>query len=228
VLLSRYAARLSCSWVSVDHIRASELLVTHLFEQGYRRVVFVADQGGRMAWQHYRREGFKDALRRQGLSPVPKDEVVVEHSEDALDRLEGIIRAGAATSGEALPSASVALFAVSDSLGVGLLNGLRERGLEAPRDYGIAGYDNLAAELPGGTDRLTSIGFPREQIGALACRVVRDVCDIPNLERQHIFITPELHARATSLGPGAVASGRTVNTPIRKSGVQSAKELASL
>jgi len=94
VLLSRYAARLSCSWVSVDHIRASELLVTHFFGQGYRRVVFVADLGGRMAWQHYRREGFRDGGRRQGVSPTAEDEVIVENGEDALDRLEAILRRG--------------------------------------------------------------------------------------------------------------------------------------
>lgn len=189
VLLSRYAPQLPCSWVSVDHVRAAQVLTAHLLEQGYRSVLFAADQLDRFSWQQQRREGYRRALAGADLPVTPVHELALGALEPAtVDHLERLVR------GLQAP----AIFAVNDGLALKLRDALRRRGLAAPSDFGLAGYDNVADALTGHSEELTSIGFPREEIGELAVHLVLQLCNRPALERQHVYVRPELHVRGST------------------------------
>lgn len=52
--------------VHVDPTAGMVQLVDHLYEQGHRRIGFIADSRGR-SWSHARHAGYTEALRRLGL-----------------------------------------------------------------------------------------------------------------------------------------------------------------
>lgn len=193
VLLSRFVPELPCSWVSVDHVRAAELMTDHLIQQGYEQIALVSIDDARNSWQRQRRQGYLNAMRRAGLTADPVGEIAQGVTPDAVNALERLVRGA--------PNRT-AVFVAADHVAIPMQQSLRERGLEAPRDYGLAGYDNVADEMMRRPMHLTSIGFPRERMGALALRIVRDLCDDPVQEQQHIVVGPELHVRASTARSG--------------------------
>ncbi|HEX2032553.1 MAG TPA: LacI family DNA-binding transcriptional regulator [Chloroflexota bacterium] len=192
VLLSRYVPELPCSWTSVDHVRAADLMTEHLIERGYETIAFLASGLAQRSWQRQRRHGYLNAMARHGRAPDPAGPLVDGVTPDDVARLARLVRQG----GDA-----VAVFAAADHLALELRRALAARGLEPPRDYGLAGYDNIADEIAGQAVQLTSIGFPRERMGALALRMVSELAADPLLEQQHIVVAPELHVRASTAGP---------------------------
>jgi LacI family transcriptional regulator len=190
VLLSRYSDSVRCSWVSVDHTEAGELLTDHLLARGYRDIFFAANALDVFSFQQQRHEGYVRAMARHGLAP--RLEAVSEHPKPAeLDRLASLIRR----------ADRPAVFCVQDRMALGVREGLAQRGLSAPGDVGVAGYDNLADALAGAPADLTSIGFPRERMGAMAVRLLLALRDEPSLARQQLFVKPELHARGSTARP---------------------------
>jgi DNA-binding LacI/PurR family transcriptional regulator len=218
VLLNRFEPDLRCSWVSVDHVEAAAAVTCHLVQQGYREIVFVADRVERMGYHRQRLEGFRSAVAAlasgddipaptypaapadpahrntaSASAPIATHERLVDSLDEPLcDDLAALVRSA---------TGAIAIFAVSDRRAVRIKQALAERGLETPRDYGLAGYDNLADELTGGPAGITSVAFPREEMGALALHVLRDLRERPLLERQQVFIHPQLIPRASTVPP---------------------------
>lgn len=76
--------------------------------------------------------------------------------------------------------------------------GLAARRLEAPRDYGLAGFDDLVDTLTGTPNGITTVTYSHEAIGALALRVLRDLREDPMRERQQVFVKASLAERAST------------------------------
>ena len=195
VMLNRFAPPMRCSWISVDHTAAATRLTEHLFERGYTRAAFVAERYDRL-WQRQRHEGFRTAHARRGVELPPDHELVQDLPPDAAaDRLERLIRRARRQ------KATLAVFVAVDALALQLRDLLAKRGLEAPRDYGLAGYDNTADGRTGTANELTSVGFPREIMGERAVRLIRDLADDESLDQVHVYIAPEFHFRASTGEP---------------------------
>ena len=101
----------------------------------------------------------------------------------------------------------MAVVAHADTDALLVREGLQERGLEAPRDYGLAGFDDLADTLTGTPNGITTVTYSHEAIGALALRVLRDLREDPQRERQQVFVRAEVVARQSTARPPA-APGR--------------------
>jgi DNA-binding LacI/PurR family transcriptional regulator len=194
VLLNRFDHSLPCSWVSVHHEHAAGLLARHLLEQGYRVVAYAGDDITPGSRRSQRLAGIREAVRAaQAADPGVACWEYVDRPLDAqlFDELAAAIRAA----GEEHP---VALLAATDVDLLALRGALRERGLETPRDYGMAAFDDLADTVAGGPTGITSLTYSHEAIGALALRVLRDLREDPLRERQQIFVKVALAVRETS------------------------------
>jgi len=199
VLLSRYVPELPCSWVSVDHVRAGALMTDHLIDRGYHSIALVSPNLDNSSWQRQRREGYLQSMVSHSRLADPLGDAIDPQGEDLhamVDRLARFIR------GESQHGRDPALFISNDVVALSVKERLAQRGLTAPAHYGLAGYDNIADEVSGKPEELSSIGFPRERMGALALRVARELCDDPKQEQQHIIVAPELHIRYSSERPG--------------------------
>lgn len=152
VLATREVAGLDC--VLSDPVLGPELVVQHLTALGHRRIAHIAWPEGTVF--RNRADAYVDAMRTAGLEPW------VVHT--------GFRQSDAATTaGELLdgPNAPTAIFANNDVGALGVLDALAERGLSAPRDVSVVGYDNTpTSALPGVS--LTTVDQQAHRMGRLA------------------------------------------------------------
>ena len=143
--------------VSSDHHLGGQLAARHLIGLGHRRISVLAGPENSVVAQE-RFQGAAEVMAEAGLSFVQ-----IHHSSYGLVRGEEYA-ALHYQSGEAS-----ALYAVSDSLAVGLIRGLHRRGLNVPHDVSVMGFDDVVwAELI--TPPLSTI---RQNVPAIARAAVR-------------------------------------------------------
>ena len=94
-----------------------------------------------------------------------------------------------------------AVFCANDQMAIGFLRAMRERGLQAPADIAVAGFDDIplasAAEPP-----LTTVHQPIEQLGYLAASTLIDLLENASTrgngaEVRRIVLPTELVVRAS-------------------------------
>jgi LacI family transcriptional regulator len=85
----------------------------------------------------------------------------------------------------------------SDTMGIGVLHALAERGLRPGDDVGVVGFDDsLAAQVtwPG----LSSVRQPLEQVAVEVVALLHKVIDDEPLGRRGTMLTPALVVRRSS------------------------------
>ncbi len=183
VLLDTHSPDLAC--VSVDNVKGGRLAVGHLLERGHRRIALL---NGPIELQQCRDRsaGTTAAVYEAGLDP---SDIVIEI---ALPDLTS--DAGAAAIRELLDTVDTpptAVFCVNDTVAMGVLRVLRERGIEVPQDMAVVGYDDvpIISEL---RTPLTSVRQPMHDIGWNAADLLLTG------SVRHIRFSPELVVRASS------------------------------
>lgn len=160
VMLSKNA--LAFNTVAIDNRRGAADLAEMLVTLGYDRFLVIAGPA------HYvtardRTEGF-----HQGLSRNHPRVASVEVIESGFDWAGGY--EAAATVASATLTSGTAVLAVNDLVALGLLTGLRERGIEVPRDVALTGYDDIST-LRDVRPGLTTVRIPLDTAGRIAARV---------------------------------------------------------
>ena len=139
--------------VPMDHRAGGCLVARHLLELGHTKVVFV---GGPSAAPHA-------TGRYAGL---------LEHFPDSPWHAgDWTVESGFGLLQAALEHQPSALFAANDYIALGLLHGLRDRGLRVPEDISLVGFDDipLARHF---SPALTTVQQPLEQQGARAAALL--------------------------------------------------------
>ncbi|MEU2655768.1 LacI family DNA-binding transcriptional regulator [Streptomyces sp. NPDC007325] len=144
------------SWVDVDNAAGTAAAVDHLAAAGHRRIGFLGWPEGSSVGDA-RAEGWLAAVDRHGLLPEC-------HRLDV--RGEDVISTGARLMHELLdrPAPPTAVVAATDTLAVGALHALRERGLRAGADVSVVGFDDTPAASALG---LASLRQPIADVGSL-------------------------------------------------------------
>jgi DNA-binding LacI/PurR family transcriptional regulator len=175
--------------VMTDENRGAELVIDHLAELGHRRIVHI--DGGRGAGAAPRRQGYRRAMAKAGLSRFTE-----------ILRGDFTERAGT-DGGEALAarrSLPTAVFAANDLVAVGAIDALERNGHAVPRDVSVVGYDNtFFARL--GHVSLSTVDQPREEMGRLALDLLAERMDGGRGAPQLVLTTPRLVPRATTAPP---------------------------
>jgi DNA-binding LacI/PurR family transcriptional regulator len=173
-------------WVDVDGRTGVMLAVDHLVERGHERIAWVGWQKTSFIGED-RRTGWADAMHGHGLSTS-------RLSARGDDTVAFGLRAALALLDQEQPTAFVC---VSDTVAMGVLHALGQRGLAAGRDVAVVGFDDsLAAQVapPG----LTSVRQPLEQVAVeivelLGCRLSHKPIEEPGR-----LLAPTLTVRASS------------------------------
>ncbi|WP_321961182.1 LacI family DNA-binding transcriptional regulator [Paraburkholderia sp. J7] len=152
-------------YVGIDNYRAAHDAVRHLIARGRRRVALI-NSDEHYLYAQQRRDGWRDALAEAGIAVRDAWRVNV----NCLDYDAG---AQAAAALMQLPAGEApdAIFAVSDTLAVGVVNGLRGAGQRVPQDVAVVGFDDiaLAAQID---PPLTTIAQPMRELGETAARLL--------------------------------------------------------
>ncbi|MCH6471395.1 LacI family DNA-binding transcriptional regulator [Sinomonas terrae] len=171
--------------VAGDDEHGGTLATRHLVELGHRRIGHITGRGGPAA---HRRRGYERTARDAGLEPF------VAGQDGGTAEADGY--AATVRLLEERPLLT-AILAANDVMAVGALAALRERGLSAPSDVAVVGYDNspLAAYR---YLALTSVDPHSRDIGAEAARTLLTRLEQPDAPPRPALLEPTLVIRSSS------------------------------
>lgn len=174
--------------VRTDEIRGQRLAVDHLVELGHRRIAHV--DGGRGMWPSaQRRRGYLEAMWRHGLEEHVR--VVGGGTNE---------QHGARAALELLHDPPTAVTAFNDLVAVGLLDVLRQHGLDVPGELSVVGHDDSALSRLAHVD-LTTVAQDVTTMTTLAVgRAVERIDGVPVTHRE-LVIPPRLVLRGTTAPP---------------------------
>jgi DNA-binding LacI/PurR family transcriptional regulator len=181
------------TYVDVDNVRGALSAVRHLARLGRRRIATITGPLD-MASAADRLEGYRRGLHESALEHDPALEVSGGFEQEAA-------RMAMADLLTARPAID-AVFAASDLMAVGALQGLRRAGKRVPEDVALVGYDD--SDLALSTDPpLSSVRQPIEEMGrAMAQLLLATVTERQHVARRVVLAT-ELIVRASSGGDAA-------------------------
>lgn len=200
------------TWVAIDDVAAGALVGRHLADLGHRRIGVIADTGfpaGTVS------TGLQIGditcadcnARLRGLASEVCDLQIVSGGHNTVE--SGVAAAGAlldrpAAAGALLdrPDPPTAIVGLSDVVAIGVLHALRARGLSAPGDVSVVGFDDVEAAAGAG---LTTVHQPILDKGRRVAELLLD----PELEPRQVLLPVELVERQTTGPPRSGDSTRS-------------------
>jgi DNA-binding LacI/PurR family transcriptional regulator len=194
VILDRTVHLPNVDLVSVTNRDGAIQAVEHLVGLGHRRIAMI---GGLEAHNvgSDRRAGYIAALERAGIPPDP---ALVKDGgferEAARDAVIELL---------ALSDPPTAIFSANNTMSLGVLQALHERGLHVPQDISVVGFDDMpwqvAMQPP-----LTCVAQPTYDIGAMAARLLLERIADPTRPVRRVVLETSLVVRASSGEPALV------------------------
>lgn len=173
--------------VNIDYREASRFVVDKLLKDGNQKVAFISGSLDFAINRDFRLEGYKEALKENGL---PYDESLVfetDYSYKAGESLWAKLTAVGAT----------AAYVVDDELAVGVLNGMLDHGLNVPQDFQIITSNNtILTEMV--RPKLTSISQPLYDMGAVAMRLLTKMMNKEEIEEKTILLPYDMIQREST------------------------------
>ncbi|MET3925618.1 LacI family DNA-binding transcriptional regulator [Devosia sp. 2618] len=176
--------------VKTDNAKAAARATRYLIELGHRRIGHIRGPDDNILTGE-RQRGFEAAMSAAGLE-IRKEWLF----QGAFD-----METGHAVAHEfaALKERPTALFVANDASAIGFLAGLREHGLDCPRDVSIIGFDDQAIATHSWPP-LTTMRQPRAELGRIATAALIDVIEGKQdaLPRSPVVLQSELIIRAST------------------------------
>jgi LacI family transcriptional regulator len=194
VVVNYDEAQLDCCTVLMDNAGVGSLAVEHLVGLGVGRIVLVATDDFVQPVRE-RRVGIRAAVRDSG-SGVALDEVEVVNFDPSEGRRVGEAIARAWNPGDA----AIGLIAITDSIALGLIEGVRSRPqIRIPEDIAVMGLDGNREywDAPIG---ISTFELPGYTMGMEAMRLLIDENRSGDHVHRHIVLPATLNARESTLG----------------------------
>jgi Transcriptional regulators len=179
--------------VLTDNMQAAERATRHLIGLGHRRIGHLLGPEHNVVTRD-RLAGFSKAIKEAGL-PVRGNWLF----RGNFDMESGF---AAAAHYLALDERPTAVFAANDESAIGFLSGLRQRGIECPRDISVVGFDDLGVAAHY-TPPLTTMRQPRELLGRMAAEMLINILEEVDTGRGQlrIVLTSDLVVRDSTGRP---------------------------
>ena len=171
-----------------DNLAGARAATRHLISLGHRRIAFLANP--QTDGYLDRQRGFLEQMEAARLEP----QIIPSHYSRGL---------AAQDIGEALDSTDcpTAIFAHNDQAALGVLDAMASRGLHAPADISVVGYDNSGVSKAPGTE-LTTVNLHGRKLGRDAAAMALQRLADPSAPANHKVRLPSLVVRTTT-GPVA-------------------------
>jgi LacI family transcriptional regulator len=181
--LDLYGPRIG--YLMSDNVAGAVMAVDHLVERGHRKIAFFADLYNSKPGLD-RMIGYQQALRKYSL----------EMRADWVKHADFSERGGyeATLSLLELEEIPTAIFCASDTMAIGALDAITDKGLVVGRDVSLIGYDDISYLRfirPG----LSTIRQRREEMGIQAAAALLAIIENPRAHPSIISIQPELVVR---------------------------------
>jgi DNA-binding LacI/PurR family transcriptional regulator len=174
------------AWVDVDGAAGTQLATNHLLDQGHTRI----------AWIGWRKDSFIGEDRRSGWTRAM-------HARDLpttglASRVEDTVASGREAASVLLDEAQPTAFAcASDTLAMGVLHALGDRGIHWGKEVAVVGFDDsqVSQVVPGG---LTSVRQPLEQVAVELVKALEGLLSTPPVAKPGVLLSPTLAVRLSS------------------------------
>jgi DNA-binding LacI/PurR family transcriptional regulator len=172
-------------WVDVDGAAGVDLATTHLLDRGHERIAWIGWRKDSRIGED-RRSGWTRAMHARNLSTTG----LASRTEDTVSSGR---EAAAVLLDEAQPSAFVC---ASDTLAMGVLHTLLDRGLTPGHDISVIGFDDsqVAQVIRPG---LSSVRQPLEEAAVEIVRALEGLLGHPPVVPPGVLLTPTLAVRET-------------------------------
>lgn len=191
VLFDRFLP-LEVDQVGTENEEPTAQLVEHLAGLGHRRIGLVAGLEG-LSTTDERIRGYRIGLERSGL---PIDEALIAYGASQHEPARAA--AHQLLDAEDPPTAHIA---ANNSMTIGVLHALRERGLRVPEDIALVAFDDFEwSDLF--HPRLTVIAQPTREIGAQAVQMLLSRLDEPDRAPRSVRLPARLvHRESCGCAP---------------------------
>ncbi len=187
ILLNHKLRKKSVNFIDSRNVTGVRMAVNCLYEKGHRQIAFVS---GNLEESNARDRlrGFKEAMKSNGLELRP--EWIIP---GWFDQQAAYIESQQLFETDHYPSA---VFCADDYMAIGLMQRVKEMGLQIPQDVAIIGFDDieLASYL---NPPLTTIRQPLLQMGKEAAEILLDLIEGKKKAPVHKFMEVELIERET-------------------------------
>ena len=173
-------------WVDVDGAAGGDMATSHLIERGHHRI----------AWIGWKKDSLLGEDRRAGWSRAMRSRDIP--TTGLASRVEDTVASGREASAVLLDEAQPTAFVcASDTLAMGVLHTLHDRGLRPGHDIAVTGFDDslVAQTVPPG---LTSVRLPLEQVAIEVVKALEGLLHTPPQVTESVLLTPTLVVRGSS------------------------------
>jgi DNA-binding LacI/PurR family transcriptional regulator len=178
--------------IVLNHQRAAEVALKHLFHLGHRQIAFIKGQefssDTEIRWASIER-----VARQLGVA-INSRLVVQLEGDSPSPQLGYVATRELLASGEPFS----ALFAFNDISAMGAIRALRETGLQVPEDISVVGFDDIQSAAYQNPS-LTTVRQPLREMGRAAAEILLKRINRPevDLHDKHT-VEPELVVRETT------------------------------
>ena len=198
--------------ILLDHRKAAELTMNHLYSLGHRKIAFMRGQPF-SSDSNERWKGIVQVSRELGIEI--KQELTVQLKRDMSSPELGypVIRKLLTHERE-----FTAIVCFNDIAAIGAIRAIHDMGLRVPDDISVIGFDDIKAAAYI-SPNLTTIRQPLTEMGRLAAQCIVDRLHHTQAFREQIAFSPELIVResTSSLPQQKQFPANNADEPIRKS-----------
>ena len=180
--------------VSIDNYQGGRMAMTHLIEQGYRKIGHIS---GPLDWWESRQRmaAWKDVLAENG--PAMQDNQWVEGNWSSASGAQAIQKLF-----EQYPEMD-AVFAANDQMALSVLQASCQRNICIPNDLGLVGFDNIA-ESCFFYPALTTIQSEQYTVGRMAVEELIKIIEARRQDEEYnipapMMLKPTLIVRQSSV-----------------------------
>lgn len=183
VFIDNYVKDLNVSFVGNDNYIGSSTIITHMINQGYRRIGVILGDSQSTA-SNERLKGYIDTLKH---NEIPYDENIVINSNATFED-------GFKIADELVKKDVDSIFAINDTVAMGVMKYCYFNNINIPTELGIAGYDDIeqSSMLP---VPLTTVHQKKATLGEAAADLLIKEIKNKNIEKQKLILQPSLIIR---------------------------------
>jgi len=175
--------------VVVDNVEAAKKITCHFYENGFRRIAYIAGPDHLNISQE-RTLGYLSGLKSCGLEFHPEWLVKCNlSSKDAFEATACLLD---------LPERPDAIFGINDTVAFAAMKEIKSRGLRIPEDIALVGFtDEFHSTVV--EPALTSVMHPTFEIGQEAARLFFNRIENPDGEPIQVVLNTKLVVRKSSV-----------------------------
>jgi len=176
--------------VKINNLGAAKALTSHLTQLGHTNIACIL--GPRQSpLTKDRLQGYREALENAGINPSEQQLIYGDFS-----MLSGFNAAFEISSSRP----PTAIFCMNDDMAIGLIRGLRDRGISVPDDISVVGFDDIE-QAKYSDPPLTTVSQPTEALGRQAMAYLYELLDTDMTNNPQAELPTELVFRASTAAP---------------------------